>query len=271
MRSARFTFVGDVLEIPESVTESAPDPVPESVPAERPRRRRGRTTLLIASAAVLGAVAGGCTGYLIQADRNATALPPLSQPTLPQAKGPAPKPLSAARDRQVRMDGDLRELLLDKPRGAKDVDGLKGNDGWLPMYEYANYFDKPVRAFGALLDDEFRRAVTTGWEVGNSYTVEIQLAQFRQEEDMVVDHRVETSERWADNESDTDSWPVPGTENGMVYVHRTPEEKPGYLPLYGAEAYAWRGDTVMGVWVYSSKPIAKATIMDLAKRQMERL
>ncbi|MFD1273177.1 hypothetical protein ACFQ51_19765 [Streptomyces kaempferi] len=57
----------------------------------------------------------------------------------------------------------------------------------------------------------------------------------------------------------------------MVYVHSKPDTHPGYLPVYGAEAQAWRGDIAMEIWIYDSKPIPKATIMDLAKRQMERL
>ena len=57
---------------------------------ERPRRR-GRTTLLIACAALLGAVAGVCTGYVVQADREPTALPPLSLTTVAQAKGEGPE------------------------------------------------------------------------------------------------------------------------------------------------------------------------------------
>ncbi|MFI5798411.1 hypothetical protein [Streptomyces sp. NPDC051677] len=64
---------------------------------------------MIAGAAVLGIVAGACTGYLIQADRAPTALPPLSQPVVGQAKGEV-EPLSAAQDRRRRVPprGHLR-------------------------------------------------------------------------------------------------------------------------------------------------------------------
>lgn len=65
----------------------------EETREETPRvRRRGRTALLIATAAVLGLVGGACAGYLIQADREPTKLPSLSQPVVAQAKGAGPEP-----------------------------------------------------------------------------------------------------------------------------------------------------------------------------------
>ncbi|WP_367669716.1 hypothetical protein [Streptomyces sp. DT2A-34] len=109
------------MDVPEEVGEAAPRPRP---------RRRGRTALLIAGAVVLGLVAGTCAGYVVQADREPTKLPSLSQPTLKQSRGEAPEPLSAARDRRVKTDGDLRKLLLKKLAGAKDADWLEGADGW---------------------------------------------------------------------------------------------------------------------------------------------
>ncbi|MFE1256323.1 hypothetical protein [Streptomyces fungicidicus] len=102
---------------------------PADRPPVTPQRRRGRTAALVAVAAVLGVVAGTCAGYLVQADREPTELPPLSQPVLPQAKGGAPEPLSADEDRRVKTDGDLRKLLIKKPRGAKEADWPMGGDG----------------------------------------------------------------------------------------------------------------------------------------------
>ncbi|MCX4859192.1 hypothetical protein OG426_25390 [Streptomyces canus] len=233
-------------------------------------RRRGRTTLLIAGAAVLGVVAGSCTGYLIQADREPTKLPSLSQPMLVQAKGSAPEALSASRDRRVKTDGDLRKLLLKKPAAAKDADGLTTDDGWLSPAAYADGYKKPGEAFGQLISDEFRRAVATGWTKGQA-TVEIQLAQFRQEEAVVAADVVSDCQYWANAEDSPRSWAVPGTTDGMAYVHDKPETEPGYLPVYRAESYAWRGDVVVSIWVYDTKPIPRKTIMELAERQMERL
>lgn len=262
----RFTrSVGDVLEVPE-VAADAPVTVPE---ASRPRRR-GRTALLIAGAVVLGLVAGTCGGYLVQADREPTKLPSLSQPTLPQARGEGPEPLSAARDRRVKTDGDLRKLLLKKPGGAKDADWLADDDGWLDLADYAEMYKSPDEIFGDLVGDEFRRAAVTGWESGTT-TLEIRLIQYRQEEALAAADATENNQYWADAEDATESWTVPGTGDGMAYVHTEPEREAGYLPLYSAEAHAWRGDIAMEIWVYDTKPISKKKIMDLAERQMERL
>ncbi|MCT9077122.1 hypothetical protein [Streptomyces fulvoviolaceus] len=237
-------------------------------PLVRPRRR-GRTTLLIAGAAVLGLVAGTCAGYLVQADREPTKLPPLSQPVLKQAKGEA-EPLSAAQDRRVKTDGDLRKLLLKKPAGAKESD-LADDDGWMELADYADLFEHPENAFGNLISEEFRRAAVTSWKVGSTYGVEIRLIQYRQEETLQAPVSAENEQYWADAEDGTESWPVAGSGNGMAYVHTEPDTEPGYLPQYSAEAIAWRGDILMEIYVWDTKLISKKKIMDLAERQMERL
>lgn len=256
---------GDVLEVPD-VREV---PVAEEVPEAPRSRRRGRTTLLIATAAVLGTVAGTCTGFLVQADREPTRLPSLSQPVVTQAKGEV-EPLSAAQDRRVKTDGDLRKLLLKKPSGSKKADWLDDSDGWMDLASYAEAFEKPGGAFDDLVDEEFRRAAVTGWEKGH-LSVTIRLVQYRQEEYTAAADAADDGQYWAGKEASTDSWVVPGTEDGMAYVHGKPETKAGYLPLYSAEAHAWRGDIAVEVWVYDTKPITKKTVMDLAERQMERL
>ncbi|MFD9006070.1 hypothetical protein ACFV0T_34840 [Streptomyces sp. NPDC059582] len=244
--------------------------VPDASVGPRPRRR-GRTALLIGGAVVLGLVAGTCGGYLVQADREPTKLPPLSQPVLPQARGEGPEPLSAAQDRQVKTDGDLRKLLLKAPRGAKKPDWI-ADDNWMDLASYADNFKNPGAVFPDLVGEEFRRAAVTGWKVGSTSTVEIRLVQFRQEEEGTTAENLSgDNQYWADKEDATDSWSIPGTGGGMAYVHTRPDSKPGYLPLYSAEAHAWRGDIALEIWVYGSKPIAKKTIMDLAERQMERL
>lgn len=253
--------------MPEEVSEGVADAQVE--PLVRPRRR-GRTTLLIAGAAVLGLVAGTCAGYLVQADREPTKLPSLSQPVLKQAKGEAPEPLSAAQDRRVKTDGDLRKLLLKKPGGAKAADWLSSIDGWLDLAGYADSYKEPDTAFGNLVGDEFRRAAVTGWESGTN-RVEIRLIQYRQEESVAAADAAGDGQYWADTEDRTESWVVPGTADGMAYVHKEPDTEPGYLPVYSAEAHAWRGDIVVEIWVYDTKPITKKKIMDLAEQQMERL
>ncbi|MFK0283822.1 hypothetical protein ACIQVL_25645 [Streptomyces sp. NPDC090499] len=230
--------------------------------------------MLIAGAAVLGVVAGTCVGYLVQADRAPTALPSLSQASIAQVKGAGPEPLSAAEDRKVKVDGDLRKLLLKKPSGARKGLYTVGTDGWMGLAEYAETFDEPAGAFRSLIaEDEFRRVAATTWREGSTYSVEVRLIQYRQEEtSSTAADAAADAYYWADSGAqDTESWPVPGTGDGMAYVHHKPDSKPGYLDMYSAEAHAWRGDIAMEIWVYDTKPIPKAKIMDLAKRQMERL
>ncbi|MFF3406787.1 hypothetical protein ACFYW8_11320 [Streptomyces sp. NPDC002742] len=249
-------------ESAEAESSAEPDDAP-SVPRAR---RRGRTTLLIATAAVLGLVAGTCAGYLIQADRVPTKLPSLSQPVVAQAKGDGPEPLSAAQDHRVKTNGDLRKLLLPRPKGTKVPDWAPEQDGWLDMAAYAHSLEDSDVAFGRLAKAEFRRAAGVSWTVGSNGNTQIRLVQYRQEENLSA----------ADRASDwyvygsSGEWPLPGASDGMVYLFK-PEREAGYLPLYKAQATASRGDIAMEIWIYDSKPIPKSKIMDLAKRQLERL
>lgn len=273
---------GDVLEEetePEAEPQTEPRteartegsaPADGTVPEPRPRRR-GRTTALVCTAAVLGLVAGVCAGYLVQADREPTELPSLARPLAAPGKGEVPQRLPAAQDRRVRTDGDLRELLLEKPRDAEDLGWSEGEDGWMDLATYAETYQRPGEQFDALLDDEFRRAAVGGWYVEGAYVVSIRLIQFRQEEVLVAGEKVAGAKYWAAAQEDTDSWPVPGTGDGRAYVHGLPTSEPGEPPLYTAEAHARRGDVAMEIWVNGDKRISKKTILDLAERQMERL
>lgn len=231
--------------------------------------RRGRTRALFAAAAVLGIVAGACAGYLVQADREPTGLPPLSQPVVAQAKG-AVEPLSAAQDRRVKTDGDLRKLLLSRPKGAEDG-FLRTDDGWLDQAAYAGRYGSPAYKFDDLTNNEFRRAAGTSWREDGTRAVEIFLVQFRQEQKAGASELASDSRYWALAADDVRSWAVPGTGDGRAYVRDTPDRKPGYPPVYRAEAYAWRGDIAMEVLINDTEPIPKAKIMDLAERQMDEL
>ncbi|GAA3497277.1 hypothetical protein GCM10019016_043780 [Streptomyces prasinosporus] len=236
-----------------------------------PPRRRGATALLLGTAALSGLVAGACAGYLVQADRAPTPLPPLSQPVLPQATGPGPEPLPAAQDRQVRVGGDLRKLLLKKPVGAKAADRLPAPGGWMDIAAYAGDFTEPGDKFSSLVSNEFRRAAVVGWRNGTSFTVNIRLVQFRQEDSLAAIDSVGNHQEWAESAPGVRSWGIPGTGDGMAYVHTRPYAEPGYAPVYRAEAHASRGDVAMEIWAYGDRPISRKAIMDLAERQMERL
>lgn len=236
-----------------------------AVGTTRGARRRGRTPLLIAGGAVLGVVAGLCTGYTVQAGRAPTPLPPLSQPVLAQAKGKAPAPLSAAQDRKAASDGDLRNMLLKRPAGASDVDRPAGHDGWLPMSEYAEYYTEPDEEFRNLLSEEFRRAAVADWREG-SLGVTIRLVQFRDERVVASQGALESAERWATKEAGH-SAAILGSGNGRVYTG-------GDLDSGGrhrAEAFARRGNVFMELWLDSDEPIAAQKALDLAQRQWERM
>ncbi|GAA0921237.1 hypothetical protein [Streptomyces thermoalcalitolerans] len=254
-------------EAPEAPgTPEAPE-----TPHPAPRvRRRGRTALLLTAAAVLGVVAGTCTGYLIQADREPTPLPPLPQTVVEQAKGRV-EPLPAAQDPRVRTDGDLRKLLIPRPSGARDLSYPLGDDGWMTLADFANEYEEPRQAFAEQLVMEFRRAAVTSWRTTDTHQVEIYLVQYRQEEKVAAAEQADNGMYFAEHESGSRSWPIPGTGDGRAYVIDSPYREPGYLPLYSARAHAWRGDIAMDIYIYDTKPISKKEIMSLAQRQVGRL
>ncbi|MEU6954808.1 hypothetical protein [Streptomyces sp. NPDC045714] len=150
----------------------APAEEPSVADAPATRRPRGRTTLIIAAAALLGIAGGAAAGYGVQAERAPTPLAALSQPGLgyPAKPGSAdPAPLTAAQDRRVRTDGDLRKLLVDRPKGAKETltDELGLDVGWEPIDQYAemNYKD-PHFVFESLAGLGLRRVASVSWEQG---------------------------------------------------------------------------------------------------------
>ncbi|MFD1273178.1 hypothetical protein ACFQ51_19770 [Streptomyces kaempferi] len=42
----------------------------------------------------------------------------------------------------MKTDGDLRKLLLKRPKGAREAEWI-GSDGWMDIGEYAESFTKP--------------------------------------------------------------------------------------------------------------------------------
>ncbi|MFE4423579.1 hypothetical protein [Streptomyces sp. NPDC056817] len=193
----------------------------------------------------------------------------MSQPVIQQAKSEA-EPLSAAQDRRVKTDGDLRKLLLKKPSGARTADELTGDDGWMDMAGYANTYEHAGEEFVQLIESEFRRAAVTGWKSGSG-SVEIRLIQYRQEENLAARGATENNQYAAEARPGTRILPVRGTTDGQVYVHSRPRTRPGEPPDYTAEAFAWRGDIAVEIFAWDSRPVSVAKVVDLAERQMERL
>ncbi|WP_329077861.1 hypothetical protein OG501_21830 [Streptomyces niveus] len=242
---------------------------------ERPRPPRGRrTTALIAGAAVLGVLAGAVTGYAVQYQREPTPLPPLARAEL---RYPKPLPADAkttarslSAHRWDRTDGDLRELLVKKPKGARTVQKAD----WVDLPDYASDFRLPDHVFEGLVKSGFRRAATVHWSEGNSIHVTVTIVQFRDDE------RLEASKFAADQQQfmGDDDWAgnkgsaIAGTKSGRTWVFDEPERNPGYEPYYEARAVAFRGDVFMDIsYDNNSGPVPKKAFEALVKRQLELL
>ncbi|MFD5554993.1 hypothetical protein ACFWIA_14305 [Streptomyces sp. NPDC127068] len=234
-------------------------PRPDEGPRTAPGRPRRRTLPLLAGAAALGVIAGACVGYLVQADRAPTPLAPLSQPVVPTA----PRGDTAPADPAARTDGDLRALLLPAPRGARDL------RGWSPLGRQLALYGIPAGRLSNLVDHDFRRTAQATWRTG-SRGVKIQLDQYRTGPEHHLPRVVDAMSYQAAGESGTPGTALPGSSNGMVFTHTTPEQVDG-RPMYLGQAHAWRGDVVVRVIITGTTPIAEQEISELTRRQVARL
>lgn len=246
----------------------------EQSAARRPRR--GRLPLLLASAALLGIVAGVATGYTVQAARKPTALPPLSQHTVkyPKKRLSADEvtPVGVKHDHRAKTDGDLRKLLVPKPKGAGKVDLFLVGDGWVSLAAYAQQYQKPDRMFRSLSEEHVRRIASRSWRQ-HGLDVSVQLIQFR-------DHSIRHAAQFAigqqvymhrDDFAGYEGKDLPGSGAGRYWGDHTADRHPGYLPMYTARAVARRGNLVMDVHIYDIHPISEKTIRTVAEKQLERL
>ncbi|MFF7181797.1 hypothetical protein [Streptomyces sp. NPDC008121] len=254
--------------------EEAPETAPEPAPA--PRRRGARTIGLIAVAAVLGLVGGTAVGYGIQAEREPTPLPALNQldlayPAKPLPKGQEPKPLSAAEDRGVRMDGDLRKLLLPKPAGARAAE-FRAADGWMRVASYAGGFKDEGYMLEFLNESRVRRVAERSWQTGEHRETVIHLVQFSPSDTLgAADHAEGQMDYMPeDDHAGNAGDPVKGSGNGRYYLYPV-EKKAGYLDFYEARAILHRGDVMVDIHVFDTEKISKKDIRTLAERQLERL
>ncbi len=254
---------------PESDT---PDPVSET-PAASPSRRRSRTTLLIAGAAVLGVLAGTITGYAVQYHREPTPLPPLAQQQLVTPKPLAPNDTTTNKtinaNRWHKTDDDLGKLLIEAPGGAK-VEGA----GYLSLDSFSVGFEEPDAYFPVLAQDGIRRLASTAWSEGDRVFVEVHLLQFN-DLSGADNYQKEQSaympeKKYAGNEGVA----IPGLsgELGHVWVNSEAMQEPGYHPIRGGRAIARRGDIVLDIYYFDNRgKVSQSDILDLAKRQLERL
>ncbi|WP_328888307.1 hypothetical protein [Streptomyces sp. NBC_00316] len=265
---------------PFPVAEPAYVPVAEPVPTASAagRRPRGRTALLIAAAAVLGIAGGTAVGYGVQADRAPTPLPALSQPGLgyPAKALPAdkvPDPLPVSQDRQLKTDGDLLKLLVDRPSGARSLLASLPAERWISLDAYAMEFKSEDYMFERLADGDVRRIAAADWEQGQHRGVSIRLVQFRSSAQLgASDHANGQLDYMPDAEegAGNSGTAIKGSGNGRYFLYK-PHYKAGYLPSYGARAIAQRGDVMFDIHVFDTVPISKKDIRTLAERQLERL
>ncbi|MFD9213999.1 hypothetical protein ACFVY9_12985 [Streptomyces sp. NPDC059544] len=265
-----------------AITGEAPPSVPaiagpsRDVPAPPgpSPRRRGRTAVLLAVAAVIGISAGTAVGYKVQADRPPTPLPPLNQPGLGYPAKPlpadrAPEPLSAAEDRRVKTDGDLRKLLVPQPKGARSFPARGAVDGWSDIASYARDFERPGNAFTNLTEKDLRRVAVAGWRQGAHRNVNISLVQFRSGQAAMDHAREQQSYVPREDRAGNDGDALGGSGNGRYYLYPA-QRGTGFLP-YRARAVFQRGDVMVDINIHDSKRIGKNEIRSLAERQLERL
>ncbi|MGW7140748.1 hypothetical protein [Streptomyces xanthophaeus] len=263
---------------PVSDAEPAPEPAPEPEPAPVPspearRRGRARTPLLIAAAAVLGVLAGTVTGYAVQYDRAPTPLPPLAQQGLTAPKPIAPDDAtthqSVNANRWHKSDDDLSKLLIEAPSGAK----LEGA-GYDTLDSFATTFEQPDAFLKDMSQVGFRRIATAVWMQDDRVLVEVRLLQFADLDGADGYLREQSAympeKKFAGNEGVS----IPGVPDtiGHVWVDSELHEEPGYFPTRRARALVRRGDIVVDLFYYDNRgKIAESDVVDLAKKQLERL
>lgn len=262
----------------ESVPADAPALVPDAaaapVPADAPPppsykpRRRGRTTLLIASAAVLGVLAGGGLGYRVQQNREPTPLPPLIGPMLAQPKGVGPDPARpAGQDRDVVYQADLFKLLMPTPKGAEE----QFRD-WMSLSDYADSYNGTDYMFRTFATNDYQRGVRAEWTDPHKAYVIVSLTQFRDEAAPYAPELfIEQQELADDDPEDGPSHAVPGVSSGYVWGSAKAHKEAGYLPEYEARGLAQIGNIYVEVFVNSPHPVPYSTVMSVMKKQLERL
>ncbi|MCY0953742.1 hypothetical protein [Streptomyces sp. H27-S2] len=242
--------------------------------AAAPRRRRGRTTPLIAAAAVLGVLAGTVAGYAVQYHRAPTPLPPLAQQNLVTPKAVAPDDSTTIKtinaNRWHKNDDDLGKLLIEAPDGTKSEG--KGYDS---LDVFAADFEKPDLAVSEFASEGLRRVASTHWSRADRVFVQVQLVQFTDYAGAENYQKNQASFMPLKENAGYAGVAIPGIswDLGRVWVDSKAREQPGYEPTRGATAIARRGDIVMTIYYYDNRggKIAESDIIRLAERQLERL
>ncbi|MFD0508367.1 hypothetical protein ACFQ0G_47440 [Streptomyces chiangmaiensis] len=142
------------------------------------------TVAVVVFAAVGAATAYGITGMkrgdvpgLATESDGRWAYPTLTKPPLPSG---SPGPFDAVNTAGAHH-ADLRALVLSAPKGAKNEDALRGEDGWLATRDFlAEYAEKQDRDdFGQkLVDYGLRHIAARGWTTQDGTHTRIYLLRF---------------------------------------------------------------------------------------------
>ena len=220
-----------------------------------------RTGLLFSSAVAAGLIGGAASGFAIQQGRAATPLPPVPHTV---AKGIAPLAVEAkdpSADDGAKLNGDLRDLLLEKPADAHDPTYLPARD-WMSVGDLAEYWPQADNEFAWLNAHHFRRAARAVWDLKDGTQVEIDLVQFRSSDDAgaFIDD--------VDFPTNVNTPTVQGTGTG--FVGRYPSKsKDGMYTGYGLVRH---GDVVEQVFVDRKQaPPSLDEVMKVTQGQADRL
>ncbi|WP_415949855.1 hypothetical protein [Streptomyces sp. KLOTTS4A1] len=262
---------------PPAEEPSTTAPEPAAPEPERPGRRRGRTTALVLAAALLGLAGGTAYGYTVQADREPTPLPALAQSRLAYPDEASKEAKDAAG--MSKTDKDLRNLLVSKPKGARVADhpvfqgGAMPQDGWMPVRAYLEEYKSPSSMLEDLTVRGIRRVAAADWDKGEYRTIAVRLVQFRPgAETGAIEHaRGQLAYMpYDEGGAGSEGHALKGSAEGRAFIYPV-ERKPGYLPNYEARAIAYRGDVVVDIHIFDTKPIKLKEIRSLAEKQVGRL
>lgn len=126
--------------------------------------------------------------------------------------------------------------------------------------------------FEYFLESDIRRIAGAAWKKGEHREATITLTQFSSGPGaMAADYAdgqrsYMADDAYAGNDGDL----VEGSGEGRYYLYDVDRE-PGYLPSYQARAVVHRGDIMIEINLFDSRPISKKDIRTLAERQLERV
>ncbi|MEV7594643.1 hypothetical protein AB0O42_30715 [Streptomyces sp. NPDC089922] len=230
--------------------------------------------LLIAGAAVLGVLAGTVTGYAVQYHREPTPLPPLAQQKM---DGPKPAAVNDATSRRSinanrwhKADEDLSKKLVEVPGGVQDsFSGPVSVDVFA-----AQWYREPAEAVGDAIRSGIKNVATATWAENDRNFIEINLLQFRDRsgaEDFQAGIEGYMPEKDYAGNTGKELPGVPA-DFGRLWIDSKAHRQPGYEPVRQGHALVRRGDTVMTVqWTNNRGDVDEKALVELAKRQMERL